>query len=253
MNKINIALAPFLRSCPSVVTLGIRPCFIDYSNEEMDLIRSAHRIFFPSIRFVDVFQAAGKPTFPHPWTYRYQRSRVMQHIVFKYLALPHPRSRIYFGKQKREIPADFMLPCLVMGPRVKSGNVHRIHTNDDLDANASKYNPVIVQEFVEWDERFRLVCVNFECIAAFRCDPVHDGYNSFVSIESNHGTAKMLIAATLPWLQQVRLDDILIEWGRAAGSWQLIQMKRPPLKWQACDGVANRHVHICRLIDLGQL
>jgi len=101
---LKVALAPFLRKCPAVLTLGVRAAISEYSATERAAILQAERIFFPTPRFVDIFDALDLPTFPNPTTYKYQRSRPLQQSLFKYHDLPSPRTRVYYGvRQKARI------------------------------------------------------------------------------------------------------------------------------------------------------
>ena len=59
-----IALEGRLRKCRNVVTLGVRTNFDDYSRQERELICSAATVYYPSTFYADLFNAAGKNTFP---------------------------------------------------------------------------------------------------------------------------------------------------------------------------------------------
>ncbi len=249
-----VALAPFLSACPEVVTLGIRPCLDDYSAAERALMRNARRIFFPTPRFIDVFQALDKPSFPTPTTYRYQHSRVLQQLLFQYLALNHPRTRIYFGRQQKAgIGRHFSLPVRVLGPHVAPATSHCANNPQDLRQWLRRYNPVLVQEAVVWEQRIQLICVHYECIAIFHQTP--QGYE-YLAVESPSCRGESLwepVHLTLELLPQAQLDDILVEWGYGQGNWQLLGMSRPPRRWKGQGGVVDRHRHICGLVQSGRL
>jgi hypothetical protein len=91
--NLKVALAPFLRECAGVITLGIRAAMSDYSQKERDLLLHAERIFFPTPRFSMLFKALEKSTFPSATTYGYQRSRVIQQLLTESLGLAHPRTQ----------------------------------------------------------------------------------------------------------------------------------------------------------------
>lgn len=255
VRRCKVALAPFLLSCPAVITLGIRAAMEDYSDEERKLLIQAERIFFPTPRFVDILLALEKPSFPSATTYRYQRSRVLQQLLFQYLKWPHPETRIYFGmKQKMRISKEFEFPLSIMGPRVASGTIHSVDSPTDLDAYAERYNPLIVQKEISWTDRIRLLCVNFECIG------VHRRRNSSETGEISYEPASLkcselndLLDRTQQLLRMARLDDIVIEWGYGDGKWQLLGMERPPVQWNTPEGTLNRHGYICGRIQTGFL
>jgi ribosomal protein S6--L-glutamate ligase len=254
MKSSRVALASFLVLCPHVVTVGIRACLDDYSAEEKDLMRSAEKILFPSSRFVDVFRALDIPTFPSCFSYSHQRSRVLQHLLFQYLEAPHPRSRIYFGRKKEEILNDFKPPFLLLGDRPVPDTSHLVSGMQALEVHARKYNPVIIRELVEWSEIVQLVCVNYECIGALRHrNPMltQDSHSS--PLELDDPCVEKLLKPTLELLRKCRLDDILVEWGMAHGKWSIIEMRRPPSKWQTATGFVRRFEHICELIGQGRI
>lgn len=254
MAVIRLALAPFLRSFPQVITLGIRGIIDEYTVREREWISRAHRIFFPSIRFAEVFHAGGRPCFPSVFNYRYQRSRILQLDLVKYLDYPHPRTRIYYGtRQKRQIPQDFRYPFLLMGPAMQPETEHLVSHEDAFLEFSRRYNPVLVREMVEWRERFQMICVQFQCLALLRYGP-GTGLSSHPDPAFPEWIASMdLWRLSQRLLQAAHLDDMMLEWGYADGRWQFIEMKRPPVNIQSPHGKVNRHHHIGRLIQQGIL
>lgn len=254
MRANNVALAPFLSTCPAVVTLGIHPTLDSYSEEEKHLLRHARKVFFPTPRFVDVFQAADLPTFPGAASYSYQRSVLNQQLLFQYLAWPHPRSRIYFGtRQKERILNDFRLPCLVVNPHLPSAPVQIAEDAPMLEEYTAGHSPVIVREYVPWDERVRLLCVDYECLGVQRSAGDGRGSAAFEPVPAAHPSFVEPLRESLRLLRMVRVDDILIEWGFGNGMWQTIGMQRPPHWWATPEGRLNRHERIGEMIVSGRL
>jgi hypothetical protein len=237
-----------------VTTLGIRACLGDYSEEDRQLLRQADCVFFPTIRFVDIFQAIGKPTFPSPASYRYPRARVLQETLFQYMKLPHPRRRIYFGAgQKQHIAGEIDLPLLVMGPGMHADSVHLVHDHDELEACLRRHNPVLVQKYVEWKERVRLIFVRFELAGALRRIGSGSRPESFEPLPFSHPMLESPIDISRGFLQQIHLDDTMIEWGLVSDSWQLICIARPPARWSTTRSVVDHHLHIRDLVQRGVL
>ncbi|RPJ00020.1 MAG: hypothetical protein EHM36_15195 [Deltaproteobacteria bacterium] len=254
MKAFKVALAPFLAFCPRVRTLGVRACLNDYSEEEKRLLREADRVFFPTPRYLDVFQALAKPTFPGPASYRYQRSRVMQQLLFQYLKLPHPRSRICFGNRQKQLAAPtFRVPFLVLGPRMAPDTVHLVDRPEIFEGYIHRYNPLIIQENVEWTERVRLIFVRFRCIGALRTAGACASSKLFEPIAPEHKTLKHIMSLTEVLVRTGRLDDVMIEWGNGETGWELTGISRPPVRWSAPDGIMNRYHYICQLIQSGLL
>jgi hypothetical protein len=254
MKKTKVALAPFLSSCSAVTTLGIRACLGDYSEEDRQLLSRADCVFFPTIRFVDIFQAIGKTTFPSPASYRYPRTRVLQETLFQYMKLPHPRRRIYFGAgQKQHIVGESVFPLLVMGPGMHADSVHLVHDHDELEVCLPRHNPVLVQDYVEWKERVRLVFVRFELAGALRRVGSGSRPGSFEPLPFSHPMLESTIHVSLGFLKQIQLDDTMVEWGLGPDGWQLISIARPPARWPTTTGIVDHHILIRDLIQRGVL
>ena len=217
-------------------------------------MRRANRIFFPTRKYAEIFRACQIKTFPNPTTYRYQRSRLMQQLLFEYLQVPHPRSRIYFGrKQKESILSDFQLPVVVMGASNTSRIEFTAHRADELKQLTDLQHSIIIREHYEWSERIELVYVQFECIGMLRSTRDHHGRKVRQSVASNPARLTTPLHLTKQLVRAAQLDDILIEWGFAQGRWLLIGMERPPVKWPAGGGTMNRHRYVCEMIQCGIL
>jgi hypothetical protein len=254
MGPIKVALAPFLRSCTAIRTLGIRPTINDYSAEEKHLLRCAERVFFPTLRFAYLFSALQIPTFPAYTTYRFQRSRVLQQILLAVAGMPRPVTRIYYGKkQKTKIPDAFPFPFVTMGP---DPALHRKHLVDHpavFDECSRRYNPLIIQEALEWTERVRILCVHADCVGAVRQD-LRDQLNSrYQPIPLEQLEFRSVFEGTRDFIRKVHLDDIVIEWACSKGKWYVLEMARPPVRWPMTEGTLNRHQYICELVRSGRL
>jgi ribosomal protein S6--L-glutamate ligase len=249
MKKVKVAIAPFLRFCPSVVTLGVRPALSDYSREEIDLLLNAERIFFPTSRYVNLFHAAGKSLFPSYTTHRLQRSRIRQQILFQYLDLPCPRTRIYYGtSQKRQIVSDFNFPFRVMGPSAIYGESHEVLDLVGLQCYAQWYNPIVVQEYVEQTVKVRMIWVRCTCVGVLKLPFVAFSHGTEpMEIDDPFLSTAMGLSRSL--VNRARLDDISIDWAFGNGRWQLLGLAPPPLRWSTTTETIHRHDHIASLIE----
>ncbi len=226
----------------------------DYSVEERALLARARRIFYPTIRFVDVFHAAGKMCFPSYFNYRIQRSRILQATLLGYSGCPHPPTRIYFGpKQKSRIPMDFAYPFVLMGPVARTETRHLVNDAITLRRFAAAYNPIIVQAHEPWRETIRLTCVAFDCLTAVRTRFTVAEPAPAAPIPGQELRSMDLWDRTRRLLTTARLDDIAVEWGLGKDGWQLIDMGRPSVLMESSEGVLHRHHHVCRLITEGLL
>jgi len=287
---VYVALARGLESCAAVLTLGLRESIGAYSAEERDLLREARVVFFPSIRFVDVLEATGKRTFPSPSTYRFQRSRLQQELLIRYLGIPHPRTRFYYGsRQKRHILEGFEYPFLAMGPGHVSSPPRIVRNADDLGMACRGFNPVVIQEIPAWDDRLRLICVGDACAGALRLcgggneeagwEPVDietmrtgdaratrlsggsdtaagspgvHGHTGSRKGAAGRGRAEAAVfRSTHDLMKTAGLDDMVFEWSRAGTCWYLVRMERPPSTWLTPAGRVHHGRHLCKLIQSG--
>ena len=258
MREKLVAIAPFLRSCQQLVTLGIRPSIGDYTPRQRGMLLSASQIFFPTPRFVRILQAAGKKTFPSAFAYSVQRSRLIQEVLFQFLKCPHPFTRIYYGRQKSSIVEDFSFPFRAMGP--KTDGITRLVSNaDDLRALCDIYNPLIIQEMLDYEECFRLVFVNYTCAGMIKrvssgaqCGFDRHAISSNRQLEQGIGLeffSREIVSCLEKLLRSLQINDIAAEIGTTRRGWYLVELARSPLSWPTPDGVRNRFKLISSLIE----
>jgi len=165
--RLLVAIGEQLRHCPSVITLGVRPQLSDYTAEERRLLLAAERIFYPTVRFVEIFAAAGKETFPSVSCYRFLGDKLKQTALFRLLKVLHPRTRVYYGaKQKERITADFSFPFV--GKRAfrssRGRYVFLIRDPGELSWYNTKFNPAYVQEYIPGDRTVRVIVLNYRVV-----------------------------------------------------------------------------------------
>ncbi len=250
MSKKFVAIAPFLRSNNTVVTLGIRAALGDYSKQERNALLSADLILFPTARFARIFESAGKSTFPGSFTYSVQKSRLIREVMFQFLRCPHPRTRIYYGRQKLSIARDFRFPFRAAGPSAILRS-RRIADPKALAAMIAEVNPLIIQEEVEYERRFRLTFINYECACIHECPPASPAdFFEPVHIEQFD---PHILSELQSILRTVHIDDIAVQVGLNGPGWKVIDMTRPPVSWISSGQRIKRHEYISKLIDSGRL
>ena len=157
-----IALEARLKDCKNVITLGVRPNFSDYSKKEAQLIRNAEKIYYPTTFYADLFDAMGKKTFPSYHTYKCVQDKIKQTALFNLLKIPHPRTRVFYGKrQKKTIPDYFQYPLIGKIPRgsAMGRGVYLIKNKDDLDTYLQVTGPAYIQEYLAIDRDIRVVII----------------------------------------------------------------------------------------------
>lgn len=249
-----IALAPFLSACPHVRTLGIRPGMGDYTEEERECMRLAERIFFPTPRFVSVFKAIGKATFPSPTAYLVRRSRLHQQVLFKVMGVPHGRTRIYFGaRQKRKLQEDFRLPVEIMAAAAIPGRAHTVSDWASARALAASYNPVIVRQSAPGRDCIRLTSVQFTCLGAAQGHCVDGGFTPHQPLPLEETCVAKLVTDTEALARRAGIDDIAVDWGLFEDGWHILQLASPPLRIETPGPTISRHEHVAGLIATGLL
>ncbi|MCD6585301.1 MAG: RimK family alpha-L-glutamate ligase [Desulfobacteraceae bacterium] len=172
MNHIThvIALESRLRHCTNVITLGVRPDFSDYSEEETSLIINCKRVYYPSSFYADMFAAMGKKIFPSVHTYRFAQDKIKQTALFKLLKIPHPATRIFYGKKSREkILSCFNFPFIGKIPRGSAlgRGVFLIHNQKELEAYCCLTKVIYIQEYLPIDRDIRAVIIGDRIVHAY--------------------------------------------------------------------------------------
>jgi len=152
-----------------VRTLGLRPNIEDYSEDELELLRQADTIYYPSNLYEDIFLALGKKVFPANY-YRYMGDKVKQTELFILLGIPHPRTRFYQGSYCSEnILRDFSYPFIAKIPRGSSQGrgVFLIRKLEDLQCYLKMSELAYIQEYLPIDRDLRVVLVGAKVVHAY--------------------------------------------------------------------------------------
>ena len=165
-----LALEARLRTCRNVRTIGVRPNFTDYSQEEVQWIRDARKIYYPTVFYADLFDAVGKLTFPSYHTYKCVQDKIKQSALFQLAGLPHPRTRVFYGKrQKAKIRDYFSYPCIAKTPRgsAMGRGVFLINNDADLNAYIHERHVAYIQQYFPIDRDIRVVVIGRRVVHAY--------------------------------------------------------------------------------------
>ncbi|MBW1721732.1 MAG: RimK family alpha-L-glutamate ligase [Deltaproteobacteria bacterium] len=231
MNEINpsfVALGNRLKGVPEVITLGLKPNFHDYSSRERSLIFRSPLILYPTLNYAQFFSTIGKRIFPSLENHLYADEKIKQTTLFYMLGLPHPRTRIYYGSQCREILKDFSPPFIAKLPRASSRGmgVFFIEGIKDLEAYLDRTRVAYIQEYIPHERDLRVILINGDPVLAYWRYSPSGGFKTNVSqggrisFESVPDQALELArkAAQLCNFDDVGLDLILHE-----NRWYLIE------------------------------
>lgn len=149
-----------------------------------------------------------------------------------------------------------------MGPKTVSG-ARLVSNAGDLRALAEIYNPLIIQEMLDYAECFRLVFVNYKCVGIIKrgSSGAQFGFNSHrissnPQLEQGIGLeffSREIVSCLEKLLRSMQINDIAVEIGTTRRGWRLIELARPPLSWPTPEGVSNRHKLISHLIESNKL
>jgi len=169
LNGSFIAFSHRFKECPDVAIIQARPNFSDFSSEEKQKIREAENVYYPTQLYFDLFITMGKKIFPSRETYVYSGDKIKQTALFQFLRIPHPRTQVYFGHQKKRIKNDFSFPFIAKIPRGSSmgQGVFLIHNDEELRRYLHRSPVAYVQEYLPLDRDLRVILINHQIILAY--------------------------------------------------------------------------------------
>jgi ribosomal protein S6--L-glutamate ligase len=176
-----VALEQRLKKCGNVVTLGVKPNFNDYTDDETALIRAAQTIYYPSRYYAELFETTGKKTFPGHRDYLFAQDKIKQTALFQLQGIPHPRTRVFYGKkQKARILDYFSFPMIAKIPRGSAlgRGVYLIETPLDLKAYCSSTHTAYVQEYLPIKRDIRVVVIGKEVVHAYYREPAENEFRA---------------------------------------------------------------------------
>lgn len=168
--QCHIALEARLRNCRNVITLGVRPNFPDYPEEEKHLIRNARKIYYPSTFYADLFAAIGKPIFPSVHTYRFVQDKIKQSALFALLDIPVPKTRTFYGRRcidKVQRAFDFPMVGKIPRGSALGRGVFLLNNPEDLARYLDMTAPAYIQEYLPFDRDMRILVIGGRVICAY--------------------------------------------------------------------------------------
>ena len=164
-----IAIGSRLARFPGIVTLGLRPNLGDYPDEQMALIRRAQTIYFPTNAFAAQFAAMGKRIFPSLESHLYESDKIKQTTLLNLLGIAHPRTRVFYGRQSKDILKYFSFPFVAKTPRGSSQGlgVYLIKDQDDLSRYLAANHPAYIQEYLPLKRDIRVVVIGREPVITY--------------------------------------------------------------------------------------
>jgi len=209
-----IALEARLKNCPEVVTLGVRPNFSDYDFRAAELIRQAEKIYYPSAFYAELFDAVGKKTFPSYHNYKCVQDKIKQTAIFDLLEVPHPRTKVFYGKRKQSKIIDFMrFPFICKIPRgsAMGRGVYLVHSREELESYCQLTHAAYIQEYLPVDRDIRVVVIGRRAVHAYWRIAPEDDFRSNVAVGgtiSLEDVPSEAIELALNTARDCRWDDV---------------------------------------------
>lgn len=151
-----------------VACFGIIPNWEDYPTEVRQEIADAAKVFYPGPVYEQVLVASGREIFPCNY-YQFLGNKIAQSNLFELLEIPHPRTRIYYGRNRGGIERDFAYPFIAKTPVGSSQGlgVFLIRGPEDLSKYLESHNPAYIQEFLPIGRDLRAVVIGGRVVHAY--------------------------------------------------------------------------------------
>jgi ribosomal protein S6--L-glutamate ligase len=166
---MRMSLGKRMRASPSFRCCGVLPNWDDYPSEVKEAIAGAHEIFYPSVLYESMFDALGKRTYPRNY-YTFLGNKIRQTSLFQLLEISHPRTRVYFGRNRlARICSDFPYPFIAKTPVGSSmgQGVFLIQGEAELESYLASHRPAYIQEHLPIDRDLRVVLIKERVIHAY--------------------------------------------------------------------------------------
>jgi ribosomal protein S6--L-glutamate ligase len=223
-----VAIGRRLARFPWITTLGLRPNLDDYPAEQLGLIRRAQTIYYPTNAFAEMLHSQGKRIFPSLESHLYDGDKIKQTTLFKVLGLPHPRTRVFYGRQSREILDHFSYPFVAKKARgsARGQGVYLIKGPEDLAAYLAVHQPAYIQEYLPLAGDVRVVVINFEPICAYRRLAPEGDFRSNLAQGARvefGGVPKAAVELAVETARLANLDEVGLDVAMVEGRPQLLE------------------------------
>jgi ribosomal protein S6--L-glutamate ligase len=166
---VRVSLGKRMRVSPSFHCHGVRPNWDDYDEAVKEALLGADEIFYPSPLYEDVFRSFGKATYPQNY-YAFLGNKIRQTNLFQLLGISHPRTRVYYGRNRlARICRDFPYPFVAKTPVGSSmgQGVYLIKCEAQLADYLMSHRPAYIQEFLPLSRDLRVVLIKRKVIHAY--------------------------------------------------------------------------------------
>lgn len=223
-----IALGSRLKGVPEIMTLGVRPNFLDYSPAERESIFKAPLILYPTRNYAQFLTTLGKGIFPSLETCLYSDEKIKQTTLFYMAGISHPRTRVYFPLHHTDIVKDFRFPFVAKLPRSSSRGrgVFMIRGPEDLASYLSLTKVAYIQEYLPHEQDLRVILINYRPALAYWRIRQDGNFRTNLSqggkIDFDHIPSEGLDMACRA-ARKCRLNDVGMDLIHHQGTWYVIE------------------------------
>ncbi len=223
-----VALGSRLKGVPEVITLGVKPNYLDYTPQERKLIKEAPFILYPTMNYAQFFKTSGKRIFPSLETYLYADEKIKQTTLFYLNNIPHPRTRIYYPRHHGEILKDFTPPFIAKLPRASAQGrgVFLIRSKDELENYLSLTKIAYIQEYLPHERDLRIILINYRPVLSYWRVRPPDGFKTNIFQGGRFdfdGIPESAIKKSIEFAKKCRFNDVGLDMIRHDGKWYLIE------------------------------
>ena len=227
-DRVFISLGSRLNGIQEVLTLGVRPNFLDYSSYERELILESDIILYPTLNYSQFFTTMGKKIFPNLETYIYADEKIKQTTLYYMCGIPHPKTKVYYHLHHENIKKDFDFPFIAKLPRSSSQGrgIFKIENNEDLNNYLMLTNVAYIQEYIPHERDLRVIIINYQLILAywrerslntFKTNIFQGGTINFDGVEEEG------VFLARDYAKKCRFNDVGLDMMKHNGKWYLIE------------------------------
>jgi ribosomal protein S6--L-glutamate ligase len=225
-----VAIGRRLARFAEITTLGLRPNLDDYTPAQRELIAAAPTIYYPTNAFAEQLHFLGKRIFPSLACHLMECDKIRQTTFFGLAGLPHPRTRVFYGRQRAEIERHFAYPFIAKTPRgsAQGRGVFLISGPEDLAAYLAhpRHGPAYIQERLPITRDVRVVVIAFEPVCAYWRIPPAGDFRSNVAQGAAvdfEGVPKAAVELAVEAARRGGLDEVGVDVAMVEGSPLLIE------------------------------
>jgi len=193
------------------------------------MIRKAAKIYYPTTFYAELFDAMGKKTFPSYHNYKCVQDKIKQTALFDLLEIPHPRTRVFYGKRQKNLICDhFEFPFIAKIPRgsAMGRGVFLIRDAQDLHAYCGLNSPAYIQEYLPAGRDVRVVVIGSQIAHAYGRIAPEGEFRSNVAVGAKISldpVPQSILDLALHTAHRCRWDDVGIDIIEYAGELYVLE------------------------------